>query len=266
MSRASRIAGVLLDVGGTLWPERGPGGLADGAVWPVLDSAPAAEQSQREARIGAALGSFGPATMRDLVGRLEAEAGAALAASYDEPGNPWDVSAIIRTAAQGLRIELDDHRIVAVRRAMALPAAGRTELLPHAQELLATIRALRLSCVLLSNTVWRDAEVYRRDFDDFGVSRFIDGIVTSVDCGFRKPDQRAFDAALSAVNCRAIECVMIGNSEENDVAPALTLGMRAIRVAIEEPRPPRSAAHAIAGSLHEAAEVLRSWVWSDTGA
>ena len=34
-------------------------------------------------------------------------------------------------------------------------------------------------------------------------------------------------------------------------------------VAIEEPRPASSAAHAICGSLHEVSGILRSWVWSE---
>ncbi len=50
----------------------------------------------------------------------------------------------------------------------------------------------------------------------------------------------------------------MGNSESNDVLPALALAMRAIRVAIEEPPPASSAAQAVAGSLAEVAAALHT--------
>ena len=53
---------------------------------------------------------------------------------------------------------------------------------------------------------------------------------------------------------------MVGNSQVNDVLPAARLGMRAIRVAIEEPAPADSAAHAIATSLDVVRTILRTWV------
>jgi len=43
------------------------------------------------------------------------------------------------------------------------------------------------------------------------------------------------------------------------VVPAKRLGMRAIRVAIEEPKPASSEADAVTDSLEEAARVLRAW-------
>jgi len=52
---------------------------------------------------------------------------------------------------------------------------------------------------------------------------------------------------------------MIGNSERNDVAPALALGMRAVRVAIEEDQPAESAAHAVATSLDQITALLTEW-------
>ena len=53
---------------------------------------------------------------------------------------------------------------------------------------------------------------------------------------------------------------MTGNREDADIAPAVDLGMRAIRVAIEEPPPVRSAADAIATSLSDVPQILRAWL------
>lgn len=70
----------------------------------------------------------------------------------------------------------------------------------------------------------------------------------------------SFLAAVEKAGCEPPSCVMVGNSERMDVEPALALGMRAIRVAIEEPLPERTAAHAVASSLTDAAAILRTWL------
>lgn len=236
------LSAVLLDVGGTLWPEN----------WRESD----ADRDERIARVGAALG-LGPERAEEMVRRLER--GGALA-----PGQTTQDSAgLIRETAAQVGMALSEGDAVAVRRAMCLAAAGRWELFPGAVELLATIKALGLSCGLLSNGTWRDDESYRRDLQELGVSRFVDAVVTSVETGLRKPNPRLFELALATVGCPPEACVMIGNSEQNDIEPALALRMRTIRVAIEEPAPAVSAAHAIARSLHEASEILRSWAWVD---
>jgi FMN phosphatase YigB (HAD superfamily) len=56
---------------------------------------------------------------------------------------------------------------------------------------------------------------------------------------------------------------MIGNSEANDIQPALALGMRTIRVAIEEPPPTASAAHAVVTSLAAVPAVVGHWMATD---
>jgi FMN phosphatase YigB (HAD superfamily) len=56
---------------------------------------------------------------------------------------------------------------------------------------------------------------------------------------------------------------MVGNSEAGDIQPAVGLAMRAIRVAIEEPPPASSAAHAVASNLAEVLGCVRRWVATD---
>jgi hypothetical protein len=52
---------------------------------------------------------------------------------------------------------------------------------------------------------------------------------------------------------------MIGNSEANDIEPAIELGIRTIRVAIEEPLPTSSAAHAVVTTLDAALAIIDNW-------
>src|SRR5919202_2383450 len=237
------ITAVLLDVGGTLWPERGP--------------SPGADDAARLERLRATLPLLSDDRARDLLGELNA---GALAVDR-EPRQDW--RAPMRDALRRLDLPADAAANRALRAAMCLPVSlprGRIDLFPGARELLAAINGLGLTCVVVSNAVWRDTQAYQRDFADLGVADRIDAVVSSVDAGYRKPHRIIFDQALHKARCEPRAAVMIGNSEANDIEPALALGMHTIRVAIEEPLPARSAAHAVARSLDEVAAVLRAWV------
>ncbi len=235
----SLISAALVDVGGTLWPER----------WP----APREDDEFRVSRLLQAVPGLKRDQASELIERFRAGA-------ERDKDLVQDHSAFVRETFRQARFLLDVGSVEIVRRAMCLPAAGRWELFPGTRELLATIKELHLGCVLVSNAVWRTGADYRADFEEFGVATSIDDFVSSIDVGFRKPHRAIFEAALKACACDAGSCVMIGNSEQLDVEPAVAMGMRTIRVAIEEPKPAASAAHAVACSLHEAAAVLRAWI------
>jgi FMN phosphatase YigB (HAD superfamily) len=80
--------------------------------------------------------------------------------------------------------------------------------------------------------------------------------VTSVDAGCRKPDPRIFAMAVTLAGVPARDCVMIGDSEEADIGPAMAFEMRTIRVvdAVVD-----SAADAVVTSLAQALETIRVW-------
>ena len=234
-----RLKAVLLDVGGTLWPDVGP-------------TAPNADE-MRLLRACAAL----PFLSQEEGGALLHAVEVRTAAADSRDPLAQDTDGLLRAAAQALRLDLEPAAIVALRKAICLPAAQLVTLFPGAADLFATIKGLGLACVLVTNVGVRDAEISRQDFTDLGVSDFIDAIVTSHDVGYRKPHRAMFDAAVTAVGCRPEECVMVGNREQLDIAPALALGMRTILVAIEDPPPATTAAHAVATSLPQVAALLR---------
>src|SRR6266581_4483483 len=115
----------------------------------------------------------------------------------------------------------DPPTISRIRRAMAIPVDERFQPLPGAGELLRSIRELGMRNVIASNTYWRDADSYWDDFRHLGMAGDIDGIVTSVDAGHLKPHPAVFEMAMRQAGVSADRCVVIGNREENDVAPAL---------------------------------------------
>ncbi len=159
-------------------------------------------------------------------------------------------------ARQGLPV--DAPTVARIRRAMALPVADRMKPLPGAIELLAEIHALGLQTIIASNTYWRDAESYWEDFRLLGMAANVDAIVTSVDAGHLKPHPAVFEMAMRVAETPPERCVVIGNREENDIEPALALGMRTILVYPDDPKPASSRAHAVAPDLWACAISLKA--------
>jgi HAD superfamily hydrolase (TIGR01509 family) len=157
----------------------------------------------------------------------------------------------------------DTATLSRIRRAMAIPIDERFQPLPGAAELLAAVRELGMRNVIASNTYWRDADSYWDDFRLLGMAGLIDGIVTSVDAGHLKPHPAVFEMAMRSAGVEARQCVVIGNREENDIEPALALGMWTILVYPDDPQPASSRAHAVAPDLWACAQSLRAMLDSD---
>lgn len=228
------FACVLLDVGGTLWPERG---LAN-------------QTAVRTARLRSALPGLTGSQASVLLEQFSRRAAVA------EQGLAQDLARVLEQAGRAAGLELAPAQVEAVRRGMCVPAVGALTLFPGAETLLRTIRHLGLGCALVSNASVRTGADYRQDFADFGLADLIDVSVSSVDVGIRKPDARLFEAALHALGCSAARAVVVGNSEPNDIEPARRLGARTIRVAIEQPKPSTSVADAVATALADVAGIL----------
>lgn len=233
------LRAALVDVGGTIWPDRA-----------TVDPPAAATV----ARLATVLPGVAPEELERFRAALEDAVGA-FSGELTQ-----DTDALVRRVAATLGLDLDGATAYAVRRAMNAPATGLVRLFDGAADMLAGFRALGLRAVIVSNAYWRDADCYEADFTVLGVAGLLDGIVSSVDVGRRKPDPAMFRVAMEIAGCGAGECVMIGNVEEKDVLPALSLGMRAIRVAPDAERAPRSAADASVTGLGEAEAVVRRWV------
>ena len=238
---------ALIDVGGTLWPNS----------WPI----------RREDAVGRRL------RIRAAMPGVEAAAVEALADDLIESSRPGDEARTISTenrvsinspaeiliggclSRSGLPADAESIR--RLRRAMSIPVSDRMKPLPGAIELLAEIHRLGMRNVIASNTYWRDAESYWEDFRLLGMAEHIDGVITSVDAGRLKPHPAVFETAMRWASVGAEQCVVIGNREENDITPALALGMRAILVHPDDPAPASSGADAVAADLWQCAKAVR---------
>jgi FMN phosphatase YigB (HAD superfamily) len=174
------------------------------------------------------------------------------------PGTFGSAEVLVAECLRRQGLPSDPPTINLIRRAMAIPVADRMRPLPGAIELLAAIRALGLRTVITSNTYWRDSESYWDDFRLLGMAPYIDAVVTSVDAGHLKPHPAVFEMAMHVTETLAERCVVIGNREENDIEPALALGMRTILVYPDDPKPASSRAHMVAPDLWECAKAVKT--------
>ena len=246
MTRALQVA--LIDVGGTLWPNS----------WPIR----ATDGVGRMERLAAAMPHLDAETI-DALGRdlLESSRPADEARSISTEAKyakalAAEVLVANCLARQGL--PADAESVMRIRRAMAIPVSDRMKPLPGAIDLLAEIHALGMRTVIASNTYWRDAESYWDDFRLLGMADHVDAVITSVDAGHLKPHPAVFKMAMDWAGVSATQCVVIGNREENDIEPALALGMWTILVHPDDPKPESSRAHAVAPDLWACAQALRA--------
>lgn len=226
-----RIRTLLIDWGGTLCAEN----------LPPLSNLLRAERQRRF------LTRFPEVSAAAAAVACDALENAARLAGTDNSDAP------IQHCVQSLGLDLS-----AVRDCMHIPARAIVVPFPGAAELLADARTLGLSRVVVTNTAWHTRDTCQRDFVDLGLD--VDDVVTSVDAGSRKPDAKIFETALRLAQSPAHEAIYVGNDELRDISPARAMGMRTIRVAIEEPMPDSSAADAMVASLGEARERLWRWV------
>jgi len=118
-----------------------------------------------------------------------------------------------------------------VKRSFALEV-GSWVLFPGVQEMLEQVRSLGLKTGLLSNarSDWAVGEIVER----LNLAKYFDAIVTSAAVGFRKPRPEPFQRILKLLDLDTSEVVMIGNSMEADIAGARPLGIRTIRVILDD--------------------------------
>lgn len=227
------LRAALIDVGGTVLPDN-------------LPPDPDRHRLRRE-RLGEVLPELGPEALDALMAGLLADARAGMARL--EQRTDEEIARRLAAADPALAVRAGE-----VRRTMDRELA----LFAGCRELLGAAGEIGLRRVLVTNTAWFDDEDWIGwRAPELGLTGLIDGVVTSVSAGYRKPHQAMFQRALGLAGCPPERCVFIGDREDLDIEPALQLGMTTIRVAIQEPPTP-TRAYRLVTSLAEAAEALRA--------
>jgi len=100
--------------------------------------------------------------------------------------------------------------------------------LPYLDEVLTELKRLGYKLGVITNTVTSREEHVRMALRRIDVEKYFDVVVTSVDVGFNKPDERIFLTALKTVNVKPEEAVMVGNRISADILGGNRIGMKTI--------------------------------------
>jgi len=100
--------------------------------------------------------------------------------------------------------------------------------LPHLDDVLKELKKKGYKLGIITNTVTSREEHVRMALRKIDVEKYFDVIVTSVDVGHEKPDERIFMTALRAVKVKPKEAVMVGNRVSADIIGGNRMGMKTI--------------------------------------
>jgi putative hydrolase of the HAD superfamily len=100
--------------------------------------------------------------------------------------------------------------------------------LPYLDEVLAELKKRGYKLGIISNTVTSREEHIRIALRKIDVEKYFDVILTSVDVGHEKPDERIFMTALRALKVKPHEAIMVGNRIGTDVVGGNRLGMKTV--------------------------------------
>jgi putative hydrolase of the HAD superfamily len=112
------------------------------------------------------------------------------------------------------------------------------------------LRAAGVAVVVVSNWDW---SLHER-LEETGLSRLVDGAVTSAEAGAGKPGPAIFGHALAIAGVAAQDAVHVGDNVGEDVEGARAAGVEPILLARDARRPPPGVASI--GSLEELAPLL----------
>jgi len=100
--------------------------------------------------------------------------------------------------------------------------------LPYLDEVLLELKKKGYKLGIITNTVTSKEEHVRMALRKIDVEKYFDVIVTSVDVGHEKPDERIFMTALRKLRVKPKEAVMVGNRASVDIVGGNRMGMKTI--------------------------------------
>ncbi len=206
---------VLFDLDGTLWSHGPPP-----EDWSEITDLQAAELALHAARLG-----FEHLDLPEFIRRFRIEWRAAIVRP-----NPTleeiDGAAVLRgtLAERGVRCSAVDSECL--WQALHNVPFRHFNIRPF-PDAISTIEALDAAGYRMAIAASRPlpAQILIREMRDHGIPAVFELIVTSGDVGYRKPHQLVFETALRRLGIQPEEVVAVGDSYENDVVPAASLGM-----------------------------------------
>jgi len=133
--------------------------------------------------------------------------------------------------------------------------------LPCLDEVLTELKKRGYKLGVITNTVTSREGHVRMAMRRIDIEKYFDVILTSVDVGFNKPDERIFSTALKKLNVKPEEAVMVGNRISADILGGNIVGMKTILFKwneryLEQPASPQEEPTRTITSLKELPKVL----------
>jgi len=130
-----------------------------------------------------------------------------------------------------------------------LPEATLTKL-PYLDEVLTELERKGFKLGIITNTVTSREEHVRIALRKIGIEKHFNLILTSLDVGHEKPDERIFMTALRELRVKPYEAVMVGNQINTDIVGGNRIGMKTVlfkwnkryneRITLPEEQPTRT--------------------------
>jgi putative hydrolase of the HAD superfamily len=99
---------------------------------------------------------------------------------------------------------------------------------PYFDEVLTELKRKGYRIGIITNTVTSREEHVRMALRKIDAEKYFDVILTSVDVGHEKPDERIFMTALRKLRVKPGEAVMVGNRISADIVGGNRMGMKTI--------------------------------------
>jgi putative hydrolase of the HAD superfamily len=100
--------------------------------------------------------------------------------------------------------------------------------LPYFDEVLAELKRKGYKLGIITNTVTSREEHVRTALRKIDAEKYFDIILTSVDVGHEKPDERIFITALTALRVKPYEAMMVGNRISTDIVGGNRVGIKTV--------------------------------------
>ena len=122
--------------------------------------------------------------------------------------------------------------------------------LPYVDEVLTELKRKGFKLGIITNTVTSREEHVRSALQKIDIEKHFDIVLTSVDVGHKKPDERIFMTALRTFKVKPRETVMVGNQINTDIVGGNRTGMKTVlfkwnkryneRITLPEEQPTRT--------------------------